>query len=293
MDLNLIRTFAAVAQARSFSDAAKRLGLPKSSVSRSIARLEAATRVQLLRRTTRQVTLTPAGTALFDRVRLSLEGLESAMHELPETDEQPSGELRITGPGDLGGFLLAEAAVRFTARYPAVTVDAVLTNRLVDLVAEGFDLAFRISPRPLKDSSLVARKLAPVQGQLYASPQYLERRGTPRTVKDLNDHDWVLFRAAPKKLTLNDGSEVTPRGRVRCDDMLFSHAAIRAGGGIGFLPRWLAEADMKAGTLVPVLPRHAQMNGYVYLVHPAARHVPLKVTAFRDVLLEVMKGCGA
>lgn len=292
MDLNLLKTFVAVAEARSFSLAAKRLGLPKSSVSRAIAHLEAEAGAQLLHRTTRHVALSAAGTALYDRVLPSLRSLETAVGELPQRQEQPSGELRVTGPADLGGFLLAEAAVRFVARYPDVKLDLHLTNRLVDLTKEGFDMGVRVGPGALKDSSLIVRKIAPLSGQLFASPAYLARRGTPRVPRDLEGHDWVVFRIGPKKIVLgapSDPTVVTPNGRLKCDDMFFMQAALRAGGGIGFLPLWLTEADVAAGTLVPVLPRHGRFTGQAYLVHPPSKHVPMKVTAFRELLFEVLK----
>jgi DNA-binding transcriptional LysR family regulator len=294
VDLNLLKTFAAVAETRSFSDAAKKLGLPKSSVSRAIAQLEEETGVQLLHRTTRHVALSASGTALYDRILPSLKGLEAAVGELPENEEQPTGELRVTGPSDLGGFLLAEAAVRFTARYPNVTMNLHLTNRVVDLVGERYDLGIRIARGPLKDSSLIVRKLAALQGHLFASPTYLARKGTPRVPRDLDGHDWLIFRAAPKKLTLGgpEPVDINLSGRIQCDDMYFAHAAIRAGAGIGFLPLWLAEPDVAAGQLVAVLPRHGQMTGQTYLVYPASKHIPLRVTAFRDLLLDVLTGRG-
>src|SRR5512133_2422779 len=137
MDLNGLTLFEAVARTASFS-AAKELGLPKSTVSRGVARLEAEVGAQLLFRTTRQVALSEAGTALYDRIAPLLRSVKSAIGELPEREEEPSGTLRVTAPVDLGVLFLADVVTRYTARYPSVSVDLHLTGRVVDLVGEGF-----------------------------------------------------------------------------------------------------------------------------------------------------------
>lgn len=291
MNLSLLSVFEAVARTSSFSAAARELRLPKSSVSRGVAKLESDLGVQLLFRTTRQVSLTAAGTALYDRLSPLLRSIRSALGEIPERDEEASGELRVTAPVDLGVLLLAELATRYTARYPAVSIDLHLTGRVVDLVAEGFDVALRVAPS-LKDSTLMVRRVAPITVQLFASPIYLARRGTPRSEEDLAGHDWVFFRSGPQRLRLTAGRDAfaaAGRARLRCDDLLFARNAVRAGAGIGLLPIFLAEEDVIAGTLVRVLPRYERSAGYLHLVTPAAKHVPRKVTAFRDLVLEVVK----
>ncbi len=168
--------------------------MPKSSVSRGVARLEAALGVQLLFRTTRHVSPSAAGTALYDRIAPLLGSVKAALSEVPEREEQPSGELRVTAPVDLGVLFLAEVVTRYAARYPSVSVDLHLTGRVVDLVAEGFDVALRVASS-LKDSTLVVRRAAPIIVQLFASPLYLARRGTPRSEADLGEHEWVVFRS--------------------------------------------------------------------------------------------------
>jgi DNA-binding transcriptional LysR family regulator len=291
MDLNLLTVFEAVARTRSFSAAARELGIPKSSASRAVARLEAELGVQLLFRTTRQVSPSAAGTALQDRAAPLLRSLKATLGELPEREEQPSGTLRVTAPVDLGVLFLAEVVTRYVARYPAVTVDLNLTGRVVDLVGEGFDLALRVA-RSLRDSTLVVRKAATLSTRLYASPVYLARRGAPRTEADLAEHDWVVFRTGPQKLPVASPREavgVAPRARIVCDDLLFVRDAVRAGAGIAVLPTFYAEPDVLAGTLVRVLPRFEQQSATLHIVTPAARHVPRKVTAFRDLALEMLR----
>jgi DNA-binding transcriptional LysR family regulator len=294
MDLNGLTLFEAVARTRSFSGAAKELQLPKSSVSRGIARLEQELGAQLLLRTTRQVSLTAPGTALYDRITPLLRQVGAALGELPEREEEPSGVLRVTAPTDLGVLLLAELVTRFTARHPAVSVDLHLTGRVVDLVAEKFDVALRVASA-LKDSTLVARRVAPITAQLFASPLYLARRGVPRNEAELASHDWVAFRGGAQKLRLGGPKEavgIAPRERILCDDLLFVRDALRAGAGIGLLPSFVAEPEVATGTLARVLPRIERSAGNLFVVTPAAKHVPRKVSAFRDLVVELL-GTGA
>ncbi len=290
MDLNLLTVFEAVARTSSFSAAAKELGIPKSSASRAVARLENELDVQLLFRTTRQVSLSAAGTALYDRMTPLLRSLKAALGELPEREEAPSGTLRVTAPVDLGVLFLAEVVTRYTARYPAVSVDLHLTGRVVDLVAEGFDVAFRVAAK-LEDSSLIVRRVAPVLFHLYASPVYLARRGTPRTEGELEAHERVVFRTGPQKLRVPGPREAPAPGaaRIVCDDLLFVRDAVRSGAGIGLLPTFVAEADVLAGRLVRIVPRFERLAGSLHIVTPASKHVPRKVTAFRDLVLELLK----
>lgn len=292
VDLDLLSRFVAVAETASFSAAAKRLRLPKSSVSRGVARLEDALGAQLLHRTTRRVSLSTAGAALYERAAPLLSSLREAVGALPEQKEQPSGELRITAPNDIGHLLVGELIARFTARYPAIEVDAHLTTRQVDLVAEGFDLALRASDRALKDSSLTARRLGAFEGHLYAAPAYLARRGTPRNARELESHDWVVFRGmrGPLRLEGPDAIVIKPCGRIVADDFLFVREAARAGAGVALLDALYTEKDLAEGRLVRLLPRHSLRGpGGLYLVYPATRHLPRKVTVFRDFLLETMK----
>ncbi|HET7752975.1 MAG TPA: LysR substrate-binding domain-containing protein [Anaeromyxobacteraceae bacterium] len=289
MDLNLLTIFEAVARTSSFSAAAKELAMPKSSVSRGVARLESDLGAQLLFRTTRQVSLTEAGTALYDRLTPLLRSVKSALGEVPEREEEPSGMLRVTAPVDLGVLFLAEVVTRYAARYPSVSIELVLTGRVVDLVAESFDVALRVAAK-LEDSSLVVRRAAPVVVQLFAAPSYLARRGTPKTEEELGEHEWVVFRTGAQKLrATRDVRALGSNGRITCDDLLFVREAVARGAGIGLLPTFIAGPDVLAGTLVRVLPRFERNAGHLHIVTPAAKHVPRKVSAFRDLVLELLK----
>lgn len=291
MDLNLLAVFEAVARTSSFSAAARELGWPKSSVSRGVARLESELGAQLLFRTTRQVSLTAAGTALYDRVAPPLGTMRAAVEKLPEQAEVPSGTLRVTAPVDIGVLFLAEVVTRYTARFPAVRVELELTGRVVDLVKERFDVALRVAAK-LADSTLVVRRAAPVVLRWYASPIYLARRGTPRSEEELAGHDRVGLRSGPQRLRLSGPRAAAagePEARIVADDVLFLRDAVRAGAGIGLLPALTAEPEVLAGTLVRVLPKVERAAGHLHIVTPGARQVPAKVTAFRDLVLDVLR----
>ena len=277
IDLNRVRAFVEVHQAGSFSIAAKRLGVPRSTVSRAVSALEDDTGVRLFQRTTRAVTTTPAGLALFERVAPSLASLERAFADLPDALEAPTGTLRITTTVDLGASLVAAAIARFTARHQDVRVDVHLGGTVVDLVRDRFDLAVRFATGKLASSSLVARRLGAVRFQHYASPGYLARRGTPKSEAELTGHNLVALPGT--------GDDAT----ITCDDKIFARAVIRAGGGIGLLPTYLADEDVATGRLVRVLPSHTVKSGAVFLVQPSQKLVPRRVSLFRDVLLELLR----
>jgi DNA-binding transcriptional LysR family regulator len=283
MDLNLIALFVTVAKASSFSKAATQLEVPRSTVSRGIAQLERELGVQLLSRTTRHVALTTAGTALYSRVAPQIASLAAAIGELPEQEEQPSGTLRLTAPNDLGAIVMPSIFAGFALRHPTVTLDVRLTNRVVDLVAEGFDAAIRVTTGRLSDSSLVAKKLATSQMQVFASPEYLARAGSPKTCEDAAEHAWVVVPAVRMPAPLSKPKQVP---RLAADDVRFVHEMVRAGVGLGLLPPALAHPDVVDGRLVRVLPKVATPSGAIYLVHPPSKHVPRKVIALREYLLE-------
>jgi DNA-binding transcriptional LysR family regulator len=287
MDLNLLGLFVAVAETGSFSGAARKLGMPKSSVSRGVASLESTLKAQLLHRTTRHVSLSTAGAALYERAAPLLASLKEAVGTLPEQEDAPSGELRLTAPHDMGATFLADVIARFTLRYPSVRVDCRLTNRNVDLVAEGFDLALRASRGKLADSSMMIRKLCPIEVQLFASPTYLARRGTPRTLEDLASHELSALRGL--KFLAELGLQEKD-ARVLADDMLFLREVVKAGAGIALLPTFLAQDEVTSGQLVRVLPRFAHTTTSLVMLYPRTQHVPRKVSAFRDFLLEYLKG---
>jgi DNA-binding transcriptional LysR family regulator len=298
IDLNDVATFVRVAEGGAFTAAARVLGVPKSTVSRALARLEKQLGVRLVQRTTRALALTDAGRAYYERVRGAVAGLADATADVVDMGTEPRGTIRITAPLDIGEALLGEVIVRFTEKYPQVRFEVSLTSRVVDLVAEGFDLAVRASP--LADSTLVARKLLASDLGLFATKAYLARRGTPATVADLASHDFIKFRATTlgSRVVLfgPDGVEeqVDVSGPVETDDMLFVQRLIQLGAGIGLVPVFFnacAKHVAQQG-LVRVLPEWAMRAGGVNVVAPSARHEPRRVRLFREFLLAYAKQQG-
>lgn len=282
MDLNLLSLFVVVAETPTFTAAAQRLGVPRSSISRSIAVLEKSLGVALFSRTTRKVALTTAGSALLARIGPHLVELGDALGSVPERQSAPSGEIRLSVSNDLGAEVLPSLVTAFVRRYRRVRVDVRVANRKVDLVAEGFDAALRIVVDRLPDSSLVGRRLSRIDSQLYASPSHVARFGMPRTNKEAVAQPWVGFRAQ----AMPPGFVATQPPALVCDDMLFLREAVRSGAGLGLLPCFLARDDMAAGRLVRVLPRVSLPAGMLYFVHPPARHVAPKIVALRDWLVD-------
>jgi DNA-binding transcriptional LysR family regulator len=280
IDLNQVRAFLAVHETGSFSVAALRAGVPRSTISRAVVGLERDLGVQLFYRTTRRVSTTSAGLALAARVATPLATLDASFAEMPDRDDEPSGLLRVTSTMDIGATLLAPAVTRFTARHPKVEVELLLANQVVDLVATSIDLAVRVLVKPPRDSTLVAKKVGTVEIGLYAAPAHLARVGTPKKLADLEHHESLRF----------GGVEVPyARSRIICNDMLTTRALLLEGAALGALPSFLAADDVTAGTLVRVLPSWALRTGTVYLVVPGRRHLAPKLTAFRDLLLEMLR----
>jgi DNA-binding transcriptional LysR family regulator len=292
VDLNDVSVFVTVVEAASFSGAATRLRLPKSSVSRAMGRLEDAVGARLLHRTTRQVALSTAGKALYEKVRNDVTSLRRSVGDLPELEEEPSGPLRVTCAFGHQEFL-ADVAARFTSRYRSVQIDFHFSNQFVDLIAEGIDLALRFSTTRLKDSSFSARRLCPNFMHLFASPSYLARRGVPRTPADLDGHDMVVYTRKTdlplEKEGGGDNAVVYMKGRITCDDLAFVHAALVQGCGIAYLPPSVAAADVSAGKLVRVLPKWSSQISHLWAVWPSGRQVPRKVSVFLDFVVEALK----
>ncbi len=280
--------FVSVVDAGSFSKAARNLLQPKSSVSRAVSRLERELGVKLLERTTRSLRLTEAGKRYHSSVAPALSAVRDAEREVGELVLEVSGALRVTAPADFGVTHLADLVAEFTELHPNVRVEVVLTNRAVDLVREGFDLAFRFGR--LADSSLIARKVGELSSWLVAAPSYLDRAKSLRSPQDLTRHECVLFRSSDGKqrwelCSKRGDARVDVTGRVAGDDMMFVKRAAIVGAGVALLPWFMSRGELEAGRLVRVLPAWERRGGGFYVVTPSARFVPRKVAAFRDHLL--------
>ncbi|HEY2509771.1 MAG TPA: LysR family transcriptional regulator [Polyangiaceae bacterium] len=290
IDLNDVSLFVRVLDEGSFAKVARAAKVPTSTVSRAVARLEGAVGVPLLHRTTRAVQPTTEGRAFYASVSPALATVRGAARDLEGAGSSPSGHLRVTASGDVGTTLLPAMVVAFAEKCPNVSIEIDLSARRVNLVEEGFDLALRAGP--LTDSSLVAKKLAESDLALYASATYVQKRGLPESVAALEKHRVVLFRPREGSnewaLTGAGGEtvKVTVRGALAGQDYAFVRAAVAAGGGIALLPQVIAAAPGSADPLVRVLPAYRVGGGALYVVHPSAKKVPLKVAAFRDFLVE-------
>jgi DNA-binding transcriptional LysR family regulator len=290
MDLNRIATFVRVVETESFTAAARALQVSKSSISRVVSQLEEELGVRLLQRTTRKLRLTDAGRAYYARARHALAELDEATVDVAEMGEEPRGVVRLTAPIDISLMLLGEIVRSFTLKYPLIHVDLSLTSRVVDLVEEGFDLALRGGI--LEDSTLIARKVGATALGLFASPEYVGLHGQPKTLTELATHACVLFRArggkANWRLNGPNGEEsVEVTGPISSDDFAFTRRAIELGMGIGAFPLFMAGGCPNPGALVRILPDYTLFEGgSLYVVMPSMRHVPARVTLFREHLIE-------
>lgn len=282
--------FVALAESGSLTATAARLGVPKSTVSRSLRRLEEQMGVALVRRMARGHVLTEAGQDLALTAGPHIAALRDLSMAMGVSQSEPYGTLRVTAPVDLGHALLGPLLPAFTEKYPRVRVEVDLSLRLVDLVGEGYDVALRVVAGALPASSLIAKKLTTLSMQLYASPDYLARRGTPRAVRELGQHEIVGFmnRAAePMVLEGRAGHFSIPvQGRISGNEFFFHREVLVAGGGIGALPAFVARPSVESGQLVGILPSHRMRGATIYFVHPPTRPTPKKTEAFRDFLFE-------
>jgi DNA-binding transcriptional LysR family regulator len=287
IELSDLRVFVRVVERGAFAAAARDLKVPTSTVSRTIARLEGRIGTRLLHRTTRSVQATSEGRALYATVNEAVGVLERAAYALEPATRTPKGTLKLTAPAELATTFLSDVLVAFGERYPLVRIEIMVTNRAVDLVHEGFDLAIRAVAGRLADSSFVCKKLGEIEHGLYASPRYLEAYGAPTTPSELAGHRCIAFRAKDlaKKWTLSDGAnavDVDVRASMSADDFSAVRAAALAGGGVALMPRLTCARAEAAGQLVRVLPRYTGRGASLYVMYPSATHVPARVAAFRS-----------
>ena len=261
--------------------------MPNTTVSAKVARLEKRLGITLIRRTTRKLHVTPAGLAYFERCMRGIAEIEAAEAEISSSSSEPRGVLRITVTGEVAHGLLPPIAARYVEAYPNVSLEIMVANRVVDLIGEGVDLAIRAAQ--LEDSTLVARKWVSFTGGLWASRDYLSRRGTPKAPPDLESHEYLIFsRVARQTLRLSDGhrkSSISLKGRIIVDDLETVLALARQGSGIAGLPNFLARQYVADGTLMRLLPQWSWVTGSLSFVTPSQPFLPVKVRAFIDLAL--------
>ena len=289
LEANDLILFAHVVDAGSFSRAAERAGLPKSTVSRRVAMLEAQLGERLLLRTTRKLTVTDFGHSVLEHAHQVAVEVEATSALAQQRQVQPSGRLRVSMPADFANGVLAQLLSSFVAQHPAISLELDLSPRRVDLIGENFDLAIRMGDLP-DDASLAARRLAVFAGGLYASPAYLQRRGAPQEPEALMEHDAlrILTRSGePMRWLLTRGEaswEGTPPGRATANspDLLIRMA--RDGAGITAVSHHFAEPYLRSGELEPVLEDWSLPPGVAWAVFPGRRLMPARTRAFLDAL---------
>lgn len=284
MDLNEISVFLKVVQQGSFSGAARELGMPVSTVSHKVASLEERLGQDLLHRTTRKLQITPAGEAYFRRCLEGMASFEAAEAELAASKGEPSGLLRVTAPVEIGSNVMPGLISGFTAKHPKVRVEVILTDRRVDLVSEGVDLAIRAGE--LKDSSLIARRLGATYFALFASPAYLKAHGRPQHPRELARHRCLQFTAlGTEEWKLNGPSgayAAAVPGSVILNNLVALRTLVVMGDGIANLPSFLVDKELREKRLERVLPEWRSAFSPLHFVYPAQRFVTPKLSAFMD-----------
>ncbi|CAO4155481.1 HTH-type transcriptional regulator DmlR [Methylorubrum aminovorans] len=284
-----LRAFVAAAEARSFKIAGEALGVSSSAIGKSIARLEAQLAAALFHRTTRTVTLTDEGALYLDRARRVLNELATAEDELAHATSEPRGRLRVSLP--LSGAVLTSVMARFLARHPAIEPDIDYSDRLVDIVDEGFDAVIRSGEQT--DSRLMHRRLLSFPWRLVAAPGYLERAGVPRTVADLARHVCLRQKLPTGRLApwpIRDAGATEPPASLTANIIDPLIEMTLAGAGIAALPDFLVREHLASGALVTVLEKETERTGTLSVLWAANRFRTPKVRAFVDFLHEWSRG---
>jgi DNA-binding transcriptional LysR family regulator len=295
LEANDLMLFARVADEGSFSRAAERVGLPKSTVSRRLAALEAQLGERLLLRTTRKLTVTDFGHSVLEHANQVLAEVEAASSLAQHRQVEPSGRLRISMPADFANIVLGDLMTEFLTRYPAITLELDLSPRRVDLIGENFDIAIRMGDLP-DDASLAARRIAVFQVGLYASPAYLARRGEPSEPEALMEHDalHLLTRSGePALWTLQRGTaqwQGTPPARATANSPEMLIRMARAGAGVTVVSSHFALPYVRTGELVPVLAEWSLPDVTAWAVFPGRRLMPARTRVLLDTMAHAFSG---
>lgn len=281
--------FVTVIESGGFSPAAKKLGISKSAVSKRISQLEEHLGVKLLHRTTRKLSLTEAGEQFYQHARIASRAAQDAEDAVAQLQGEPQGRLRISIPMSFGRMYVAPVIPDFLRRYPKISLELVMDDEFTDLIADGFDIALRLGD--LKDSTLVAKKLTYLKNVLCASPDYLEHFGTPQKLEDLKQHNCMAFSYSQDirewyfiKDNITRAIEVSGNYQVNNSEAL--REAMIQGVGIGRLPTFVANPEIKAGRLAPLFPDYEMPGKTMYAVYPERQFLPAKVRAFIHFMAE-------
>lgn len=294
-----IATFVEVVRQQSLSAAARSLGLPKSTISRRLKRLEEELHSQLLHRDARKISLSAAGGRFYESVVNAVDALGAAVAALEHSSKEPRGTIRITAPTDLGRMVLSPMLVAFLERHPDISLDVMLTNRMVDLAQEGVDLAIRAG-RVVK-GNLIARKLCDSELRLAAGAKLAARVAESNDIRSLEQQPFVLYRAAGRSRTikLERGASNRPKsvelsvsGRINVDDYAALAELVSAGQGVGLLPAIHVDDGVQSGRLMRMFPEWSSRSAHVYLVYPT-RQQPERARLLTVFLLEAFSKLGS
>jgi DNA-binding transcriptional LysR family regulator len=283
-----MEVFAKVVAVGSMSGAAREMGFSPAVISKRLQRLEERLGTRLLNRTTRQLSLTEAGEGYYDRVVAILAGVEDAESFVGLGSSDARGQLKISGPTSFGRMHIAPNLIKFMKANPNLTLNLDLSDQYVDIVSSGIDLAIRIGELP--DSSLVARKLAPVRRVLCATPKYLEKHGIPERIEDLDHHALIApHNQGPWKLEGKKGSIIyRPNSTLMTNSSEVVRETVIAGLGIALRSTWDVGEELNDGRLQRVLPEYSATKGLgIYAVYPSRNFLPAKVRLFIDYLAEL------
>lgn len=303
-NINAVRLFMEIVKSGSFSEAARHMGLAPSSVTRQINRLEEELGVRLLHRTTRQVNPTEAGRLYFNRAVLAIAEFDDMNRAVTELDSSVRGVLKVSAPLNVGQDFLTPRIETFLDQYPDLSIELEMSDKVTDLVQEGFDAAIRVSVQ-LPDSSLIARRLHQVKRSVCASPLYLEKHGTPQKPEDLKTHQCLAYGVSAENqiwshiaknwhfMTNNGELDFPVSGRFRPNTSGAVLEAALSGLGLAVLPMWQASQFLETGRLVRLFDtdevRFVAPDYDIYIVYPSNRHLSPKVRAFSDFIAESFK----
>ncbi|NMF87744.1 LysR family transcriptional regulator [Aromatoleum petrolei] len=288
-DLNLMVTYAHVVDCGSFSGAARRLGTSRSAVSKAVAKLEHSLGVRLLQRSTRHLSVTEVGAAFAEHCTRIVDEIAQAEQLADSLHAQPRGTLRVAASVAFGTLHVAPALADFLGRYPDLDVDMTISDRSIDLAEEGYDIVVRVANE--LPPTLVARQLAPVRRKLCATPEYFARHGLPAIPQDLSRHNCLDYTHSGEqglwRFTGPSGEIAVPvSGRLRINDDEALSQAVLGGLGLALLPTFIIGSDLQAGRLCAALSEYIPVERHVYALYLPTRHLPVKVRAFIDFLLE-------
>lgn len=291
MDFNESAVFVKVVQAGSFSEAARQIGLPTSTVSTRVSRLEKRLGITLLQRTTRRLSLTEAGKVYYHHASQGLSYLLEAEVAVDEARKQPQGRLKVTAPADLGDNLLANLILRTQQEFPELEVELLLTDRYIDLVAEAIDVAIRTGD--LRDSTLVAKSLGSIRWQLFASRDYLKEAGLLEMPQDIQNHHCLQFTPMGRDAwVLENGVSqiaIPLKARTIVNSISVVKAMVENGQGIALLPSYVSRESLINGGLLRVLSSWQAKSNPVHLVYPKQRFMSPKLRAFLDLAQDELR----